>query len=87
MKGKKVTEELTKLENYQKIQPSMRIDTYASITHPDGVVVRLSGFQKTSHSSDKPLKSQSKPQPRPRLKGRSQPHHWKKKTASNKGNT
>ena len=87
MKGKKVTEELTKLENYQKIQPSMRIDTYASITHPDGVVVRLSGFQKTGHSSDKPLKSQSKPQPRPRLKGRSQLHHWKKKTASNKGDT
>jgi hypothetical protein len=82
MKGKKATEELTKLENYQKIQPSLRINTYASITHPDGVVVRLSGFQKTSHSSDKQLK----PQTKSRLKGRSQPNHWKKKTASNKGN-
>ena len=89
MKGKKATEELTKLENYQKIHPTVRIDTHASITHPDGVILRLSGFQKTSNSSDKQLKSQTKPQTKPqakpRLKGRSQPNHWKNKTASNKG--
>ena len=89
MKGKKATEELTKLENYQKIHPTVRIDTHASITHPDGVILRLSGFQKTSTSSDKQLKSQTKPQTKPqakpRLKGRSQPNHWKNKTASNKG--
>ena len=85
MKGKKATEELTKLENYQKIHPTVRIDTHASITHPDGVILRLSGFQKTSTSSDKQLKSQAKPQVKPRLKGRSQPNHWKNKTASNKG--
>lgn len=89
MKGKKATEELTKLENYQKIHPTVRIDTHASITHPDGVILRLSGFQKTSNSSDKQLKSQTKPQAKPqvkpRLKGRSQPNHWKNKTASNKG--
>ena len=89
MKGKKATEELTKLENYQKMHPTVRIDTHASITHPDGVILRLSGFQKTSNSSDKQLKSQTKPQTRPqtkpRLKGRSQPNHWKNKTASNKG--
>ena len=89
MKGKKATEELTKLENYQKIYPTVRIDTHASITHPDGVILRLSGFQKTSNSSDKQLKSQTKPQTKPqakpRLKGRSQPNHWKNKTASNKG--
>ena len=85
MKGKKATEELTKLENYQKMHPTVRIDTHASITHPDGVILRLSGFQKTSNSSDKQLKSQTKPQTKPRLKGRSQPNHWKNKTASNKG--
>ncbi len=93
MKGKKATEELTKLENYQKIHPTVRIDTHASITHPDGVILRLSGFQKTSNSSDKQLKSQTKPQTKPqakpqakpRLKSRSQPNHWKNKTASNKG--
>jgi 16S rRNA (guanine527-N7)-methyltransferase len=89
MKGKKATEELTKLENYQKIHPTVRIDTHASITHPDGVILRLSGFQKTSNSSDKQLKPQTKPQAKPqtkpRLKGRSQPNHWKNKTASNKG--
>ena len=85
LKGKKATEELTKLENYQKMHPTVRIDTHASITHPDGVILRLSGFQKTSNSSDKQLKSQTKPQAKPRLKGRSQPNHWKNKTASNKG--
>lgn len=46
MKGKKAKEELTKCQNYQKINPKMRINSYASITHPDGVILRISGFTK-----------------------------------------
>lgn len=51
MKGKKAQEELTKLKNYQKIYQNLKIDAHASVTHSDGVILRLSGFQKMIDSA------------------------------------
>lgn len=51
MKGKKAKEELTKCQNYHKINPKMRINSHASITHPDGVILRISGFKKLVQSA------------------------------------
>jgi 16S rRNA (guanine527-N7)-methyltransferase len=43
MKGKKANEELTALKNYPKI----KVTTTPSITHPDGMILRLNGFRLT----------------------------------------
>ena len=43
MKGKKANEELTALKNYPKI----KVITTPSITHPDGMILRLNGFRLT----------------------------------------
>ena len=54
MKGKKAKEELTKCKNYQKINPKMRFDSIPSVTHPDGVILRISGFRKKENIASHP---------------------------------
>lgn len=50
MKGKKVNEELTVLKNYPKI----KVTSTPSITHPDGVILRLNGFRLTQNVRQTP---------------------------------
>lgn len=50
MKGKKANEELTALKNYPKIKMS----STPSITHPDGVILRLNGFRLTQNVRQTP---------------------------------
>ena len=42
MKGQKVDEELTALKNYRNI----RVDRIASLTHQEGVIIKMTGFRK-----------------------------------------
>jgi len=71
MKGKKANEELTALKNYPKI----KVTTTPSITHPDGMILRLNGFRLTrtvrpTGRSDKRPKQKTPKQKTPNRKSK-----------------